>query len=70
MVSPIPKVEPEGGVQVGVNDPSTRSDAEAVKVTTSPEGPVASIVMSEGTVTVGAVVSLIVTVKLLMPMFK
>src|SRR4030067_25434 len=70
VVSPIAKVVPETGAQVGVNEPSTTSDAEAVKVTTAPEGPVASTVVSGGTITVGAVVSCTVTMKLLLPVFR
>src|SRR4030067_756333 len=70
VVSPIAKVVPETGAQVGVNEPSTTSDAEAVKVTTAPEGPVASTVVPGGTITVGAVVSCTVTMKLLLPVFR
>ena len=55
VVEPNANIEPDEGVQVGVKEPSTRSDAEAVNVTTAPLGPVASTVMSAGTVTTGAV---------------
>jgi len=54
-VNPIANVEPEEGVQVGVNEPSTASNAEAVNATTAPSAPVASTVTLPGTVTTGAV---------------
>ena len=57
------KVLPDAGVQTGVIEPSTVSVAVAVNVTTAPLGPVASAVISAGTVTTGAVVSTTVTVK-------
>jgi hypothetical protein len=57
MVEPTMNVEPDAGVQVGVKEPSTASNAEAVNVTTAPTGPVASTLMSTGTVTTGAVLS-------------
>jgi len=57
VVEPNANVEPDEGVQVGANGPSTRSEAEAVYVTTAPLGPVALTVMSAGTVTTGAVLS-------------
>jgi hypothetical protein len=53
LVEPIAKMEPDEGLQLGVNEPSTASEAEAVNVTTAPLGPVASTVMSGGTVTTG-----------------
>jgi hypothetical protein len=53
VVEPNANVEPDEGVQVGANGPSTRSEAEAVYVTTAPLGPVAFTVMSAGTVTTG-----------------
>ena len=56
-VEPNANVEPDEGVQVGAKEPSTASNAEAVNVTTAPVGPVASTVMSAGTVTTGAVLS-------------
>jgi hypothetical protein len=57
MAEPNMNVEPDEGVQVGVKEPSTTSNAEAVNVTTAPAGPVALTVMSAGTVTTGAVLS-------------
>jgi hypothetical protein len=56
-VEPTGNVEPEAGVQVTDTEPSTESSAETVKVTTAPLGPVASTVMSAGTVTTGGVLS-------------
>jgi hypothetical protein len=56
-VEPNANMEPDEGVQVGAKEPSTASNAEAVNVTTAPVGPVASTVMSGGTVTSGAVLS-------------
>ena len=63
VVGPSAKVLPDAGVQTGVIEPSTVSVAVAVNVTTAPLGPVASAVMSAGTVTTGSVVSTTVTVK-------
>jgi len=57
VVEPNANVEPDEGLQVGANGPSTRSEAEAAYVTTAPLGPVASAVMSAGTVITGGVVS-------------
>ncbi len=57
VVTPTPKVLPEAGTQSATRLPSTRSRAEALKVTMAPEGPVAGVVMSPGTVTTGSVVS-------------
>jgi hypothetical protein len=57
VVVPIANVVPESGAHVGVTDPSTMSNAEAVNVTTAPLGLVASVVMFTGTVTAGGVVS-------------
>jgi hypothetical protein len=57
LVEPNANVEPDEGVQVGVEEPSTRSEAEAENVTTAPVGSVSSTVMSAGTVTTGAVLS-------------
>ncbi len=51
------KVLPEAGTQTGTRLPSTRSLALALKLTGAPEGPVAGVVMSAGTVTRGPVVS-------------
>ncbi len=56
-VSPMAKVLPEAGTQTGTRLPSTRSLALALKLTGAPEGPVAGVVMSAGTVTTGPVVS-------------
>ena len=56
-------VEPEAGVQVTVREPSTRSVAVAVNVATLPDALIASKVILAGSVSVGAVVSLTVTVK-------
>jgi hypothetical protein len=63
LVVPSGNVEPETGAQVAVKEPSTTSDAETVKVTTAPLGPVASTVMSPGTVTTGGVFCWTVTAK-------
>src|SRR5947207_3084887 len=67
MVVVMPKVLPEAGLQVVATLPSTMSLAVAEKLTAAPDGPVASAVMSEGTVTIGAVVSTTVTWKLALP---
>lgn len=64
VVVPSGKVEPEAGVQVAARGPSTVSLADAEKLATAPEGPVASTVMLAGTVTVGGVVSTTDTLKL------
>lgn len=69
-VVPSTKVLPEGGVQVTGRGPSTRSVAEAEKVTTAPDGLVASSVISAGRLIVGGVVSWTVTVKLSMLKLK
>ena len=58
VVAPTGKVLPEAGAQIGVRAPSTLSTAVTVKGTTAPLGPVAGAVMSAGTVTTGAVVSM------------
>jgi len=57
VVEPKAKVLPEAGEQLGVNEPETRSLADAEKVTTAPDGPVASPLIGAGTPTVGGVVS-------------
>jgi hypothetical protein len=57
LVEPNTKAEPDEGVQAGVKEPSTASIAETVNVTTAPLGPVASTVMSAGTVRTGGVLS-------------
>ena len=64
VVVPTAKFAPEAGEQVAVRGPSMLSLAEAVKVTVFPEAVVAVVVMSEGTVTTGGVVSTSVTVTL------
>ena len=63
VVIPKENVEPEGGSQEGVMDPSTMSVANALKVAVAPEGPVASFVNSPGKESNGGVVSRTVTVK-------
>jgi hypothetical protein len=55
LVEPSGNVDPEEGVQVGVRDAPAASSADAVKVTIAPLGPLASTVMSLGTVTTGGV---------------
>jgi hypothetical protein len=57
VVAPREKLEPEAGLQLGVSGPPGTSLAVAVKVTTSPPGPVASTVMSSGTSTTGGIES-------------
>ena len=57
VVVPSGKVEPEAGEQETGTGPSTISVAVAVKVTTAPDGPVASTVMLPGSDSVGGVVS-------------
>jgi len=57
VVVPSAKVLPEAGTHDGVIEPSTMSRAEAGNDAVAPEGPVASLVMSAGTVTAGGVVS-------------
>jgi hypothetical protein len=54
-------VLPVAGVHSTARTPSTKSVAEAVKLTTAPAGPVASTTISAGTVRLGAVVSATVT---------
>ena len=60
-VVPSGKVEPEAGVQLRLVTP-TLSVAVTAYVTTAPEADVASVVIADGTVMVGAVVSVTVTV--------
>ena len=60
-VGPKPKVAPLGGTHVTATVPSTTSAALVVKGTGAPDGPVASAVNEAGSVRVGAVVSLTVT---------
>src|SRR5262245_41110044 len=57
VVWPSGNVDPEAGVQVSTGAGSVSSVAVAVYVTTAPPGPVASRVMSAGTVITGGVVS-------------
>ena len=61
--------EPDAGVQVTGTGPSTRSFADATKLTTAPETLVAVTVMSAGNVNAGGVVSTTVTLKLAVPVF-
>jgi hypothetical protein len=61
-VVPTANADPDAGAHTVAIGPSTVSDADAVKVT-AVVGPVASNVRSAGTVTVGDVVSVTVTVK-------
>src|SRR5688572_20409558 len=63
VVVAMPNIEPEVGVQLTLTEPSTRSVAVAVKVTVAPAGPVASLMMSAGTVIVGGVLSVTITLK-------
>jgi hypothetical protein len=63
VVEPKAKVEPDAGEQFGASGPSTLSTAEAVKLAIAPAGPVASRVISAGTVTTGGVLSWTVTEK-------
>jgi hypothetical protein len=62
VVFAIENVELEGGLHVVVGDGSIVSTAVALKMTTAPPGPVASRVMSAGTVRVGGVLSTRLTV--------
>src|SRR5574337_362643 len=52
-----PNWEPDVGVHATGTVPSTRSLADTAYVTVAPNGPVASFVIVDGTVIVGAVVS-------------
>jgi hypothetical protein len=69
VVTPSGNVDPDAGVQLGVIDPETASDAEAENVTTTPPAPAAAAVMSPGIVIVGAVVSETTTWKSALPAF-
>jgi len=62
-------MSPDEGLQLTASDPSTKSLAETVKVTTAPCGPVASTVILAGKCSVGAVVSRTVTKKKPVPTF-
>jgi hypothetical protein len=64
VVVPRPNVLPELGLQSGVSEPLTESEAEAEKVTVAPPGPVAAAETESGTLTLGSVVSWTVIVKL------
>ena len=50
---PNPKLVPELGAQLTATGPSTRSKAEAEKLTGAPAGPVASAVIFAGRVMIG-----------------
>jgi hypothetical protein len=67
VVEPSLNIAPEAGVHTGITLPSMASDAVALNVTFAPDGPVASAVMSLGTVTTGGFVSLTVTVNVPRP---
>jgi hypothetical protein len=67
VVIPTGNVEPEAGTHVTATEPSTRSVAEAVKLTTVPDGFEVFVVISVGKVNTGAVVSTTVTSKLAVP---
>jgi hypothetical protein len=62
VVTAIGNMLPDGGAQDTLGVGSTRSEADAEYVTVAPPGPVASVVMGPGTLTVGGVVSWTVTV--------
>ena len=66
-VTPIGNVDPEAGAQATGLGPSTRSTADAAKVTTAPAGPVASPPAAAGTVSAGTVVSTTCTVNEALP---
>src|SRR2546422_673436 len=62
-VVPSVNMNPEDGLQVAVTGPSTMSVAPTEKGTVAPPGPVASAIISAGTVSAGGVVSMTRTVK-------
>src|SRR2546428_12080407 len=62
-VVPIVNMNPEDGLQVAVTGPSTMSVAPTENGTVAPPGPVASAIISAGTVSAGGVVSMTRTVK-------
>ena len=64
VVVPIENIEPDAGKQVAGTEPSTRSFAEALKLTGAPEAFTALTVILEGNVNTGGIVSTTVTVKL------
>jgi hypothetical protein len=70
VVVPSAKIEPLGGVQVTARGPSMLSVAVDENVNGAPVVPVASTVAFAGTVTIGAVVSTTVTVKVFDEMFE
>src|SRR5204863_355545 len=65
VVVPRSNVDPDAGEHDGVIAPSTMSVAVGVKVIAAPAGPVASWVMSSGSVSTGACVSDTFTVNVL-----
>ena len=67
VVVPSGNVEPEAGVQITVREPSTKSVAEATKLTIAPDALEASTVILDGSVSLGAVMSLTVTVNEAVP---
>src|SRR3989442_9264956 len=67
VVAPNRNVAPLAGVQLVAIGPSSTSVADAVKVYAAPAALVASTVAFAGTVTIGPVVSVTVTVKVLVP---
>jgi len=69
VVVPMGNREPDAGTQVTGTGPSTRSFADAVKLTTVSEALDAVTVISEGNVNAGGVVSTTVTLKLAVPIF-
>jgi hypothetical protein len=67
VVEPSLKTLPDDGEQAGLTFASTVSEAVALNVTVAPEGPVASTVVSLGTLTTGGFVSLTVIVNIPRP---
>ena len=67
VVVPGANKEPDAGVQFTATEPSTKSVAVALKVTTAPAAEVAETVMLPGNVNAGRVVSCTVTSKLALP---
>ena len=70
VVVPIENNEPDAGKQVTGTGPSTKSLAEAVKLTVAPEMLVAGTVILAGNVNTGPALSTTVTVKLPLPVFR
>src|SRR2546422_10637648 len=66
-VVPSGNMDPDDGLQVAVTGPSTMSVAPTENGTVAPPGPVASAIISAGTVSAGGVVSTTRTVKDAMP---